>query len=377
MDPLTSLAFVVARYGADKVIRALFGDDVGELAGKILGVVTQMEESQSRLLEIERQLGVLIDQRYLATLGAGTRYLRQSTLPNRSRELRLDDLQKAEDALVDAAHSAPTPLQRAHSERMLVLVRLSKGDTSGALDAWQGFDISVGDAANQAFQRFHAPEGDARRLIENGEFGRETAMDRVYRVVVGDMRWNSAVHRARREAVLALKEVNVLLGDDLAASQLLGVHEMPFAYPPFPSPFSLQRQSLFRFSSSQGEVAHNSWNGRQIIDVPPHVLTTLGGARCTLTGVMQEGDTPVLTIEADVALDRRRESEALAWVGVGTDPWQRESAEAPPPMKVKVVRVGAECRIQAQQEWRGTPPSRVYALVGGLVFSGLVDNPSA
>ncbi len=366
MEPVSSLAIVVFRFGAGKVVEALLGKNAGELASQLLGAVTQMEQSQARLRQIESTLQVLVQDRYESAQAVGARYVRQAVFPGRRPEDRTADLVGAEAALVTAAESAKSPMQRAHSERLLVLVRLARSDRAGAQQAWQSLDICVGDAASEAFSRFDSPHREASRLISDGELGKGSLLTQVKGAFAGDERWGRAIDRAENEARPALSEVHMLLADDVAASHLVGLATMPAPLP---------RLRLLTAFNPPDPVALNDIYGRIVVDVPAHRPVSLGGVSCRVSGITHIGPADASgyrchRLEATVALDAARRTPALTWLGPGAPAVADEKAQRTYNQVEHTLVPGQSLEVSAElYRSPNTRPVRTYAMVGGLVFS--------
>jgi len=224
VDPFTSLAVLAAQVGVRRLVTAIGGaEDIAGLAGAMLGVLTQVEQSHTRLLAIEQKLDNLLDQRYTAGLGAGTRLLEQAFIEGRQETSRRDDLRRADAHLVDASHSANTAIQRALVERLLLLVRLGLGDVAVARDSWRRFDLHVGDAIAGEFARYEDPYAEAKSRIEAGEFGAISTWDRLF--ATPDPRHFRAVKKVESDACAGTKDLAPLLGDAMTGALLVGATE--------------------------------------------------------------------------------------------------------------------------------------------------------
>lgn len=376
MEPVTTLSLVVFRFGARKVLDALLGKNAGDLADQLLGAMTQIEQSQARLRRIEDTLQVLVHERYESAQQVGARYLAQAVLPGRRPEDRTADLIAAEAALVQAAESAKSPMQRAHSERLLVLVRLARSDSAGAEQAWRSLDVCIGDAASEAFARFDSPYDVASQLIADGEFGKGSLLTQLNRAFAGDERWGRAIDRVKGEARLALTAVHGLLIDDVAISHLVGLATIPAPLPKLQGPLT-GLNSLTAFTTPD-PVALNDSYGRIVVDVPVHRQVSLGGVSCQLSGCTHVGaaDTSgyrYLRLEATVALNVARKRPEVTWLGPGAPLVADEKAQRTYNGVEHTLVPGQRLKV-SQEICRAPdmPLDRAYAMVGGLVFSAAI-----
>ncbi|MDF2561546.1 MAG: hypothetical protein K0R99_2992 [Microbacterium sp.] len=207
MDPVTGAMLVVAQFGVRQVGKTFLGDDAGALLASILGVLTQTDESQARLIAVEQKLDTLIEQRFTVGVDVGARLLRQSLLPNRSQAGRESDLGKAEAALLEAAQAARTRLQVAVAERLLILTRIAAGEAALAQDSVELFQCAVGDAIQANFNRRTNPSAEAVARASTGEFGKQSVMDRLNGVDPRLQKATFAVRREAQETALQLRDL--------------------------------------------------------------------------------------------------------------------------------------------------------------------------
>ncbi len=363
VDPVSSLALLLVSFGAKKVVAGLAGDDAAGLATGILAVLTQTEESQSRLIAIEQRLTVVIEKPYKVALGAGTRYLQQSVLPGRTAEQRRDDLERGEAQLILASHAACTAAQRAVVERQLLLTRIARGDSSGARDSWQRLDGFVGDAIGDVFKVYEWPYDEARARLERGDFGRRSTLDKLLNFADTDPRWPGAWSTVKAEARDQLRELASLLADTAASAELVGL----------PCPIKFPWRRLI----GDSRPVHASRGGRIVVAVPLATEISICGVTARLLGVQAvttpEGDSSGYLnhrVQAVVTLGTSRASSAKCWVGEGSPELAQEAAELTSFMDSAVLEPGQT--ITASQELYRLPgysPSHMYLCIAGLVLS--------
>lgn len=349
---MTSLSLLVAQVGIRRLVNALGGaEDVGGLAASMLGILAQVEASQSRLLAIEQKLDTLLEQRYTAGLGVGTRLLQQALLEGRSQESRREDLQRADAALVDASHSANTAMQRALVERLLFLVRMGLGDAVIARDSWRRLDVHTGDALAAAHARYEWPFDEARPRMEKGEFGALSAWDKL-RAPTPDPRWHKAHGTVKSEARASIEDLATLLGDAMAAARLIGADQgMPTGIP----------------------VAAP---GRIVIDAPLQtevrvagLVATVGGVGAVTTRPNDRSGYRSHQVSALIELSSERSAAVQGWVagGVGL---AHETASSPSSDLRHGVTPGQRTELTAEiYRAPDFPLRRVILVAGGLVLS--------
>lgn len=371
MELLTSLALVVARFGSKKVLAALYGDDFAGLSDQLISVMTGMEKSQSRLVEIERKIDVLLDKDYVDNQARGTRLLCQAFLEGRSAARREDDLREADRALLVAAHAANTALQRSQSERALCLVRIAQRDLSGAHDAWRSLDVAAGSAVNHAWTESDSPYGTARMLIERGDLGQGSMLDRLKRQVDVDERWHRAVALAEDGARRTLGELHMILNDVVSLGEVLGYRQPPFSY-----------GTVFQSLTAYGALLMPPdervlWAGRgcPVVALPFATRGSLGGISCTLLGARSESPDSSgyvdWVLSAEVGLSMERPEAVVVWVEVA--PQRADQGVRAPASQTdrEMLSPGQTLVIQRRiYGHRDHGPMRICAGVGGLAFVG-------
>jgi hypothetical protein len=224
MDPVSGILLLAAQFGTRRIISSLAGDDVGGLFAAIVGLLGEVERSQSTLISIEKKLDGLVDQRYEAGVGAGTRQLERSVLPGRSESARATDLERADEYLVDASHSAQSGVQRAVVERLLVITSLMRNDSAMAADSCRRLHSHVGDALAEAYALHDWPFDEARRRMSAGEFGTLTQLERIQTALTSpDPRWNRAYTVVQAEAQDSLNDIGEILEFAIGVGDALDV----------------------------------------------------------------------------------------------------------------------------------------------------------
>lgn len=350
-----SLSLLAAQVGIRRLTSALGGaDDLGGLGAAMLGVLAQVEASQTRLLAIEQNLASLLDQRYTAALGSGSRLLEQAFLEDRPALSRDQDLQRADAYLVDASHSATTPMQRALVERKLFLTRVGMRDLSVARDSWRRLDVHVGDAIASAHARYEWPFDEAGTRIGRGEFGTLSAFDKLRSP---DPRWYRATDTVKAEARASMEDLLLLLGDTMTAARLTG--------------------NIDGLPDGRARVAP----GRIVLDVPLRREVRLGGVIASLDGAgavtTRPGDTSGYRchrVSAQVALSQDRSAAVPGWLSEGTD---LDQESAPTPFSDLQHDVLPGRRLVLSADLYAAPdiaPGRMVLMAGGFAFSARLDD---
>lgn len=326
MDPVLTLAGIVAKWGAKQVTSALSDNDevaalVADITGGLFTIVQQGDRAQSDLFEVRSELAsirndvrLLVDQRYLVAQTSASRYLAQALLSDRRPADRQRDLESAERLLVEAAQSATTALDRALSERLLIMVRLTGGDTVGARHAADQLGLCIGGAADE-MQSWEEDETRPIRLL----------------------------------AVLA---------EDLIGATAL-------TDPPVET-----RQGVNRVG-----VGKN--NRGLVIEVAPGSVEFAGFA-CALSGFTQahlDGEDSAASSTATVSMDPRLEGPVEAWVGACQVDANgaHECVGSPFDARVFHVSPGPPTTLEGFHWFDAGKPVRQCVVVGGMSFSTAID----
>jgi hypothetical protein len=364
---------MVAQVGARRLVGALAGDDAGGLAAGVLGLLTQVEQSQSRLISLEQQMKVLLEQRYTVSLHNGTRLLKQSAMSRRAAQAREGDLDAAAASLMDAAHAATTPIQAAVAERQLFLAQMKRGDLELARGAWRNLDMHVGDAITRNHARSEHPAEECRRRIADGEFGQLTRLERFQ---TPDPRWHRAWAAVQRDARTAASELAALLADAVSGAALVDVDTGLGA----PRPLFPRGMSLVSRTVANGPVVPTR-SSMVAVDVPLGRKVLVGGVEATLHGISSTSTRPrddsgylhhEFSAEVTVATDRRERCETWLTAG-GADlsdaPARGMSVEA------RELQPGETATVTGQH-YRPPeyPPRRLVVAVGGLALSALLPD---
>lgn len=328
MDPVLTLAAIAAKWGVKQVALALMKNDevaglLSEITGGIYSLVQQGSRAQSDLFEVRRELAsiqsdvrFLVDQRYMVAQTSASRYLEQSLLQDREPVDRERDLDSAERLLVDAAHSATTALDRALSERLLVIVRLARGDGAGARHAIDQLGLCVGNAAHELrawTQDETRPSGLLAVLAQD---------------LIGGM------------TLTGMSSV----GSEVAAASV-GVGEGNFGL--------------------VVEVGLGSVN--------------FAGFTCELGGFTEthlDGGSSAAASSATVAIDSRRSANVEAWVGacqVGAG-GSHTCLQSPYEANVHQVSPGERATLEGFHWFDAREPVRQCVVVGGISFSAAMPH---
>ena len=309
MDPFSGIAILGARYGVKKIAQALAGDGAeADLAEGLVGLFAAAEQSQVRLAAIEQQLNVLVEQRYQVASSMGLRYLAQAMLGGRSDQNRADDLRRAEKHLVEASEASTTPLQRALSERMLVVARFARHDRSGAADSQVRFDLALCEAVDRAWQRLLG-SGTWQRELHRALGTEDTSVRQVLK---------QALERARgiEQASLVafgnandeITAVGTLLADAVVFARMLDV----------PSPTRAPRPRPDRAGKGPAALEVDAVVGEPV---------RIGGITCTIERVTVQR---YRTWSVRVGLSpRRRDAVHASWLSSNSGRAGSEDAEIP------------------------------------------------
>jgi hypothetical protein len=364
---------MVAQVGARRLVGALAGDDAGGFAASVLGLLAQVEQSQSRLISLEQQMKVLLDQRYTVSLQNGTRLLKQSAMSGRASQAREGDLDAAAASLMDAAHAATTPIQAAVAERQLFLTQLKRGDLELAREAWRNLDLHVGDAVTRNYARYEHPADECRRRIADGEFGQLTWLERFE---TPDPRWHRAWAAVQRDARTAASELAALLADAVSGAALVDVGTGLGGSPPlFPRGLSLVSRAV-----ANAPVVPTP-SSMVAIDVPLGRKVVVGGVEATLHGVSSTSTRPQddsgylhdeFSAEVTVAAGRRERCET--WLTAGS----ADLSDAPVRgmfVETRELQPGTTAAVTGRH-YRPPeyPPRRLTVAVGGLALSALLPD---
>lgn len=359
VEPLSAFALMVAQVGARRLVGALAGDDAGGLAAGVLGLLTGVEQSQSRLISLEQQMKALLNQHYTASLNNGTRLLKQSAMPGRPAGDRERNLYDAATNLRDAAHVATTPVQAAVAERQLLLTELARGDLGPALEAWRKLDLHFGDAITRNYLRHEQPAEETRKRISDGEFGQITLLEKFQ---TPDPRWHRAWATVRSDARTAASELAVLLEDAVSGAELVGVDNgLGSTRPRLPRRLG---GLIGAAPATHGPavVAHSSTIA---LDVPLGSKVVVGGIEAMLHGILSTSARPLdhtgyldHELGADVFVAAERRETPDVWVqGSGS-------------FEVRQVRPGERVTVTGKSYHSPElPDRRIELAVGGLLLS--------
>lgn len=360
---MSGIMLMVAQLGAKRLVGALSGsEDLGGLVAGFLGLVSEVEQSQAVLLSIEKKLDGLVDQRFEAGVGRGTRRIEQALLLDRSPVDRGRDLADAESDLLDASNSTKSAAQRAIVERLLVLVRLMRGDIVLAADSCKRLDTATGDAITDRYSVWLWPFEEARVRLSRGDFGNLSMLQRLRsNLGDGDPRWQTAWRTVRSDAEDGMRDLARLLAFSTFAHAAVGLH----------SGLELEPRP-----ERTGGPVHATSNGVVVVDVPYGREVRVGGVVATLRAeeaIQPKNDSSGYMnypVSADLALDRKRSSGAECWLQEGAEPAASEGGRKGSFVESRELRPGERCllddEIYASPE---DPPARVALVSSGLVFS--------
>lgn len=130
---MTTILVLAGKYGTEKIIAALTGDtDLGGVVAELFGELRASEDRMAdRLSAIEGKLGVLLEQPYSITLGAGQRALLDAGV-SADADGRLRELRQARVYFREASAAARSKLQVATAERFLGLCCLALREPDAA-----------------------------------------------------------------------------------------------------------------------------------------------------------------------------------------------------------------------------------------------------
>ncbi len=375
MEPLSALALMVAQVGARRLVGALAGDDAGGLAAGVLGLLAQVEQSQSRLISLERQMNAVLEQHYTVSLSNGTRLLKQSAMPEHAPGENQTDLDDAASSLMDAAHAATTPVQAAIAERQLLLTELKRGNLTKARDAWRKLDLHVGDAVTRNHVRHEQPAEESRKRIAAGEFGEITWLERFQ---TPDPRWFRAWEAVRRDTRTAASELAVLLADAVSGAELAGVDNgLGSTRPRLPRGLSALSFDTPEATYGPAVLAQSSMIA---LDVPLGRKVAVGGIEATLHGITSTrplDDSGYLDhkLSAEVFVATERLEPPEVWVQTagayllhthGSHNASDEAHELRPGERLTVTGTYYHSPELPQQ--------RMGLAVGGLLLSGILPD---
>ncbi|MEV0952526.1 hypothetical protein [Promicromonospora sp. NPDC050249] len=376
MEPLSALALMVAQVGARRLVGALAGDDAGGLAAGVLGLLSQVEQSQSRLISLEQQMNAVLEQRYTVSLNNGTRLLKQSAMPGQAAAERSTDLDNAASSLMDAAHAARSPVQAAIAERQLLLVELKRGNIPKARAAWQNLDLHVGEAITRNHVRHEHPAEESRQRIADGEFGRITQLERFQ---TPDPRWFRAWDAVRRDARTAASELAALLADAVSGAELVGIDNglssMRSRFPRVPRGLSFGPPER-----TYGPVVLAS-SSTIALDVPLDEAVTVGGIEARLRGILSTGARPLDAtghlheLRAEVTAATERVEPIEVWVQADVTDLSDAQGSRNGFIEPRSVRPGEAFTVTSSYHHSPElPPGRIGLAVGGLLLSAALPN---
>lgn len=377
MEPLSALALLVAQVGARRLVGALAGDDAGGLAAGVLGLLNQVEQSQSRLISLEQQMNVMLEQRYTISLNNGTRLLKQSAMPGQAAAERRTDLDNAASSLMDAAHAARSPVQAAIAERQLLLVELKRGNIPKARAAWQNLDLHVGEAITRNHVRHEHPAEESRQRISDGEFGRITQLERFQ---TPDPRWFRAWDAVRRDARTAASELAALLADVVSGAELVGVDNgLNSIRSGFPR--GLRGLSFGPPERTYGPMVLAS-SSTIALDVPLDKAVTVGGIEAMLRGISSTGVRPLdpaghldHELRAEVTAATERVEPIEVWVQADVMDLSHAQGSRSAFIEPHNVRPGESFTVTGSYYHSpGLPHGRIGLAVGGLLLSAVLPD---
>lgn len=223
MDPISALILMAAQLGVKNALGAIVGDDLGGLASAFLGLVAQAEQTQDRLITIERKLDALRDQRFETELRDGTRLVERALNRGASPE-REAELAQGQRLLERAVASTDNPMARTLAEQMAIVVQLLRGDVIAVQQSCRMLDAAAGDALDDAQQRRNAPVTEMERRVAGGEYGTATWLER-FRASAGtpDHRYDEAREDVWDEVKTETTELLGLLNFAARVSELVGL----------------------------------------------------------------------------------------------------------------------------------------------------------
>jgi hypothetical protein len=365
MDPMSGIMLMVAQLGAKRLVGALTGsEDLGGLVAGFLGLVSEVEKSQAVLLSIEKKLDGLVDQRYEAGVGKGTRRMEQALLPDRSPADRERDIADAESDFLDASNSTKSATQRAIVERLLVLVRLMRGDMVLAADSCKRLDTATGDAIAERYGIWVWPYDEAKVRLARGDFGNLSLLERLRSSLDVDPRWHTAWRTVQSDAEDAMRDLAQLLAFSILAGTAVGL-DSGLKIVPQPE--------------RAGGPVHATAKGLVVVDVPYGREVRVGGAVATLRAEAARrppGDTSGylnFPISADLAVDSKRLLGAECWLQVGAEPAGNEEGRKSSFVESRKLRPGERGSI-AQELYSSPhyPPQRAALVASGLVLTARI-----
>lgn len=368
---------MVAQVGARRLVGALAGDDAGGLAAGVLGLLNQVEQSQSRLISLEQQMNVMLEQRYTISLNNGTRLLKQSAMPGQAAAERRTDLDNAASSLMDAAHAARSPVQAAIAERQLLLVELKRGNIPKARAAWQNLDLHVGEAITRNHVRHEHPAEESRQRISDGEFGRITQLERFQ---TPDPRWFRAWDAVRRDARTAASELAALLADVVSGAELVGVDNgLNSIRSGFPR--GLRGLSFGPPERTYGPMVLAS-SSTIALDVPLDKAVTVGGIEAMLRGISSTGVRPLdpaghldHELRAEVTAATERVEPIEVWVQADVMDLSHAQGSRSAFIEPHNVRPGESFTVTGSYYHSpGLARGRIGLAVGGLLLSAVLTD---
>jgi hypothetical protein len=344
MDPMSAMVLLTAQAGLKRAISSLAGEDLGGLAAAFLGLVYQSEQTQTRLVSIERKLDRFYDQAFERELSDGTRLLERAMQRGGGSSEREAELAEAQRRLERAVASTDNPLGKTSAERMAIIAQMLRGDVVAMKQSCRLLQAAAGDAVADAWSRISNPRAELRRRIDSGDYGPATMADKLG-LATGwsDHRYGVAHQALTAETGETLDALAGLVNFGLQVSAILGSNTGFTAGGD--GVVAPVRQSLYK----QLEV-----------DVDPGATYALAGMKVTVHRTKYTRSTERI-LRCTVEVDGYRRRAAECWLSKRLS----DGSDTRPPVGTVPPGGSAEFSRTADTE----APVRYPLAAGGIVFA--------